>query len=56
MTEKTFYMRHIQFNTLAPDVFRKLIRDKHFTDVTLATGDGKQIKAHKVILGSSSIF
>ena len=56
MTKKTIDWRHNQFNRLAPYAFRNMINDEHFTDVTLATGDGKQIKAHKVILGSSSIF
>ena len=49
-------LRHNLFNRLAPEAFRKLSDDKHFTDVTLATGDGKQMSAHKVILGSSSNF
>ena len=51
-----FSMYNTQFNSEAPEAFRKLINDEHFTDVTLATGDHKQIKVHKVILGSSSDF
>ena len=36
--------------------FAKMWHEKDFTDVTLATCDGKQIKAHKVILCSTSKF
>ena len=36
--------------------FRALRDDKEFTDVTLACKDGQQLKAHKVVLASSSPF
>merc|ERR1712129_299703 len=36
--------------------FQALQTDEAFTDVTLASGDGKQLKAHKVILSSASSF
>ena len=36
--------------------FDKLWQEKDFTDVTLAACDGKQIKAHRVILASASKF
>ena len=36
------------------DTFRTLRDDKDFTDVTLVSGDGVQIEAHKVILLSTS--
>ena len=38
------------------NTFRRLWTSSDLTDVTLATEDGSQIKAHKVILASSSIF
>ena len=39
------------------DVFRKLWKDKIFTDVTLQCDDGQVIKVHRVILSSySSLF
>ena len=38
------------------DVFINLIEDTHFTDVTLACEDDKQLKAHKVILSACSRF
>ena len=56
MSEETFPLSHKQFTKLAPEAFRNLIHDEYFTDVTLATRDNKQIKAHKVILASSSNF
>ena len=37
-------------------VFKELWKDQDFTDVTLATVDDKQIRAHKVILSSFSPF
>ena len=36
--------------------FGDLRQDKEFTDVTLACGDGQQVKAHKVVLVASSPF
>ena len=38
------------------EAFQNLIGDNDFADVTLACGDGQQIKAHKVILAASSPF
>ena len=45
-----------EFATNAPKTFKQLWREQDFTDVTLATEDDQQIKAHKVILSSSSDF
>ena len=42
------------FDSRAPNTFRKLWNDKDFTDVTLATVDNQQIRAHKVILSFGS--
>ena len=44
------------FEVHAPYTFRQLWTDQDFTDVTLATVDDKQVKAHKVILSSCSSF
>ena len=41
-----------EFN--ASSSYRKLINDKHFVDVTLVCDDNRQVKAHKVVLSSSS--
>merc|ERR1719186_1381258 len=54
MDTETFNLSWNDFDSSASNSFRKLINDKHFTDVTLACEDNKQIKAHKVILSSSS--
>ena len=35
-------------------IFWRLEKDKEFTDVTLACGDGLQVEAHKVVLIASS--
>ena len=44
------------FEINAPNSFRLLWNEKIFTDVTLATSDGHQIKAHKFLLSSCSEF
>ena len=44
------------FEDNACNTFKSCYADQDFTDVTLATADDKQIKAHKVILGSCSPF
>ena len=54
MTDEKLSVFHSQFKRLAPETIKSLITDEHFTNVTLATRNGKQIRAHKVILGSSS--
>jgi predicted RNA-binding Zn-ribbon protein involved in translation (DUF1610 family) len=40
----------------ASRTFNQLWGDRDFSDVTLATADGQQIRAHKVIISSSSLF
>ena len=42
------------FEICAPNYFRQLWNDQDFTDVTLATVDDLQLRAHKVILSSCS--
>ena len=56
MTDNTQELRWDNFETNAPNTFIKLWNDQDFADVTLATVDDKQIRAHKVILSSCSQF
>ena len=55
MTDPFFVRSSHEKNSGA--VFQKLWTDNYFTDVTLQYDDGQVIKAHKVILiSSSSLF
>ena len=56
MSCNTMQLRWDHFETNAPNTFRNLWNDQDFVDVTLATADDKQIRAHKVILSSCSQF
>ena len=56
MNDKTVKLCSDNFETNAPNTFRKLWNDQDFTDVTLATVDDQQIRAHKLILISCSEF
>ena len=49
------YSKHL-FRENISSAFRELREEREFTDVTLASEDGKQIEAHKVVLASSSPF
>lgn len=51
-----FKIGYKDFQTNAKDVFQALWNDRQFSDVTLVTGDDKEIRAHKIILCSNSIF
>ena len=55
MSEKLSLQWH-DFRDHTADAFGKLLKDKNFTDVTLAFGDGNQLEAHKVVLAASSPF
>ena len=55
MSEKLCLKWH-DFQENVSTTFGNLREDKEFTDVTLACEDGQQVKAHKVILASSSPF
>ena len=44
------------FESFALNTIRQLWDDQDFSDVTLATVDNQQIRAHKVILSSNSSF
>ena len=56
MTDNTLDLCWDNFETNAPNTFQKLWNDQDFSDVTLATVDDQQIRAHKVILSSCSEF
>ena len=51
-----FQLAWKEFNSCASSTFQSLYSDTDFTDVTLATDDDQQLKAHKVILSSCSSF
>ena len=42
------------FESNASSCYKRLILDTNFTDVNLACDDNRQVKAHKVVLSSSS--
>ena len=49
----------LQWNDFNPNInkaFGNLRKDLDFTDVTLASDDGYQVEAHKVLLAASSPF
>ena len=52
----SFKLAWDEFETTAGNSFRELWEEQHFTNVTLVCDDEKQIKAHKVVLSSSSAF
>ena len=56
MDAKDFLLSSNDFTSKAPSTFRQFWMDQEFTDVTLATEDDRQIKAHKVILSACSPF
>ena len=56
MNDTTIEIRCEHFETNAPSTFKKLWNDHDFADVTLATLDHHQIRAHKVILSYCSKF
>jgi len=55
MTEDLVSLNYDRFDTHTTDMLDKLLSDKDFADVTLAAED-QQMKAHKFILSSSSLF
>ena len=56
MPGEKFSLKWNQFGSSTQNTFRNLLNDQNFADVTLVSGDNKQIKAHKVILSSCSKF
>ena len=56
MHSDKFTIEWIDFQSNFSNEVTQLFNDEDFVDVTLATADNKQLKAHKVILSSSSPF
>ena len=55
-SEEKLCLQWNDFRDNVSSAFRDLRDDKDFTDVTLASDDGQQVEAHKVVLISSSPF
>ena len=55
-TSEKFCLKWNDFQENISSTFGSLREDINFADVTLACEDGKQVKAHKVILAASSPF
>ena len=49
-----FRLNNTEFETNTATLLRNLYTSNNFTDVTLACEDGKQLRAHKIILSSAS--
>ena len=56
MSEAQLCLRWNDFERNTKDSFGKFCHDKEFSDVTLASEDGDQLEAHKVVLSISSPF
>ena len=54
MDSENFCLNWNDFVKNVTSTFVELRRDKEFSDVTLACGDGQKIEAHKVVLASGS--
>ena len=54
MTSEVIHLTWNEFQKSTIKTFKHLEGNDDFTDVTLACGDGQQLRAHKVILSSSS--
>jgi hypothetical protein len=54
MTNERMNILHKEFGEFTGSTFNILYSDQEFTDVTLVCDEDKQVKAHKVILSSSS--
>ena len=57
MDSEAYNLSRNDFQNSTSDAIKLLKLDKDFLDVTLACEDGKQVKAHKVVISSfSSVF
>ena len=56
MSTADITISHPGFQTQAQNTVRSLWKDEDFADVTLASVDDKQVKAHKAVLSSCSPF
>ena len=54
--EELFTLSSNDFGQNCQTVFQELWNDREFSDVTLATDDGRQVNAHKIVLSSCSQF
>ena len=54
MEDETFFVSWKDFEANSPELIRNLWNDEDFSDVTLASGDGKQFRAHRFILSSAT--
>jgi hypothetical protein len=54
MTSERINILHQEFGEFKGSTFNVLYSDQEFTDVTLVCEEDKQVKAHKVILSSTS--
>ena len=54
MTRQVFDLGHDFFESVCPSVIKGLYSDEAFSDVTLISGDGVSIKAHRNIVASLS--
>ena len=58
MTKKSglFNLSWEEFEVHTSNTFKELFEEQHFSNVTLACDDGKQIEAHKLVLSTRSLF
>ena len=56
MANSTTTLSKPNFETFTKDTFRNLLDDEDLSDITLACDDGQLVKAHKVVLVSTSSF
>ena len=54
--DESFILTKNNYEDSTKTIFKNLLKDVEFTDVTLALNDEKQVKGHKAILGASSSF
>ena len=51
-----YNLEYTDFQINISKLFHELMNDKYLADVTLVTEDDIQVRAHKIILNSSSIL
>ena len=56
MANSTTTLSKPNFETFTKNTFRNLLDDEDLSDITLACDDGQLVKAHKVVLVSTSSF
>ena len=54
--DDSFFLTKKNFPETTSSLIRNLLADEDFTDVTLASNDNRQVKAHRVVLSGSSKF